>query len=186
MLQIIPKEFHDAQYAIQDFVGDKAIVGDDGLRGLKRRGLSVHIEAPAAWAIAHGWRKLHDLIQPRPQLACGHGSVFAGGLDGRDYYIPFGMKHVSLTVGDVLSRQRLKLRAGQFAVASRGNIGDVALVFLRVALVQLQPNHDGLVGRGQLRCFVRFHRCVQGDFLKDIAHGFAMLPDDVFSFAQRL
>ena len=45
------------------------------------------------------------------------------------------MKHVSLTVGDVLSRQRLKLRAGQFAVASRGNIGDVALVFLRVALV---------------------------------------------------
>ena len=75
----------------------------------------------------------------------------------------------------------------RFTLAVAADGGRVGLrVFVFVALFDADARHNGLIGRGQVGGFIRFHGRVQRDFFKNIARRFAMLTDEIASLAQRL
>ena len=182
---VVAQHLDDSLHAELDLVQLECIVSDDGFPGLCGGAGSIDQHMFAAGQITDRRRNLDDLIQPRPQLVGGRCCILTGCLDGVDDRRASEPDHVSLTVKDIRARQYTERRPGQLAVAANG--GCVGLrVFVFVALFDADARHNGLIGRGQVGGFIRFHGRVQRNFFKNIARCFAVFADEIASLAQRL
>ena len=182
----VTQQLDDSLCAVLDFVGDDALIGDDGFLGLLGSVAGIHDDGLGAGLIAGRRRQLHHLIQTGPKLVRGDGRICASRLDGSNDHISLDVDHLALTIRDVLGSKHLELCAGQNAVAaSAGSISRIAGVFIHIALVDLQLHQHRLVGGGQLRGFVRMDGCFKEYLFKHISFGCAALLYGVLTLAQR-
>ena len=180
------EQFDNGLRAHLNAVGNYAFIGNDGFHGLPGSVACINRNSRIAFLIPHRRRKLHNLIHARPERIRGYGSILTRRGQGINDHSALFIDHVALPVGDVLRREHAEDRARQLAVAARaGRIRGLPGVFVRIALVQLQPDPHRLVGHGQVGGFIRLYHRVQRNLLKHIPRRFSVLPNDVTPLAQR-
>ena len=184
---MLTQNLHDSLRTVEDFVFDDALIGDNRILRPLCSASGIHDDGTLGGLIALGRRQLDDLILSRPEVIRGNGSICTSGQERRNDHISLAVYHIALTIKDVLSSKHLELRTGQNTVAaSAGYRSRIAVVLIHIALVQLQFDHDRLIGDSKFCGFVAVYRGVQQDFLKDITSGAVSLLNDVFALAQRL
>ena len=155
-------EFHNSESTVHNFVGFQPFIRHNGFCRLQSCASGIHEEVLVAGLIACGRRDLFHFVQSRPKFSRSNRSILSLGFKSFHHHGAFFINHLSLTVPNILARQKPELRPRQNAVAAGSRsadavglrkflstaalcIGIVSVIFFRIALVQLEFDLHRLV-----------------------------------------